>query len=295
MHQPGTTNIRALRTSAILIFIYFFFEIAIALYTGSLALLADAGHELSTFAAISVSLLAIKLAARKPTEVRTYGFLRIEAIAAFFNGLLLLAMAVFILIRGFNRLLNPVEVPSLPMYIMGFGGIGLEVASLIIMFKGQKENINIRGSYWHVINAFLGSISVIVAAAFISFGKIFVADSWAGIIFAFILIYAAYGIIRDSFNILIDKTPKDIDLLNIDSDLLSINGVIGSHHFHTRTITSGVTTFSGHLVIDDYAKSEDILNKAKDILDKKYMFSLSTIQLEGKELAETDLKKLEYK
>lgn len=295
MHQPGTTNIRALRTSAILIFIYFFFEIAIALYTGSLALLADAGHELSTFAAISVSLLAIKLAARKPTEVRTYGFLRIEAIAAFFNGLLLLAMAVFILIRGFNRLLNPVEVPSLPMYIMGFGGIGLEVASLIIMFKGQKENINIRGSYWHVINAFLGSISVIVAAAFISFGKIFVADSWAGIIFAFILIYAAYGIIRDSFNILIDKTPKDIDLLNIDSDLLSINGVIGSHHFHTRTITSGVTTFSGHLVIDDYAKSEDILNKAKDILDKKYKFSLSTIQLEGKELAETDLKKLEYK
>lgn len=295
MHQPGTTNIRALRTSAILIFIYFFFEISIALYTGSLALLADAGHELSTFAAISVSLLAIQLAARKPSKERTYGFLRIEAIAAFFNGLLLLAMAALILIRGFNRLLNPVEVPSLPMYIMGFGGIGLEIASLIIMFKGQKENINIRGSFWHVINAFFGSIAVIVAAAFISFGKIFVADSWAGIIFAFILIYAAYGILRDSFNILIDKTPKDIDLLTIDSDLLSINGVIDSHHFHTRTITSGVTTFSGHLVIDDYAKSEYILNKAKDILDKKYMFSLSTIQLEGKELAETDLKKLEYK
>lgn len=294
-HPAAATNIRALRISAVLIFIYFFFEIAIALYTGSLALLADAGHELSTFAAISISLLAVRLAARKPTEEKTYGFLRVETIAAFFNGLLLLAMAVFILIRGFIRLFDPVEIPSLPMYVMAIGGIGLEIASLFIMYRGQKESLNIRGSFWHVINAFLGSIAVIIAALFISFGKIYVADSWAGIIFAFILIYGAYGILRDSFNILVDVTPKGIDLPSIESDLLAITGVIGSHHFHARTVTSGVTVFTGHLVINDFGKAEEILKQAKDILDRKYKFSLSTVQLEKKDLAEADLKKLEYR
>lgn len=294
-HHGLSTNIRALRASAVLILIYFIFEVSIAVYTGSLALLADAGHELSTFAAISISLLAVQLAARKPTEKRTFGFLRIETIAAFFNGLLLLAMAVFILTRGFMRLFNPVEIPSLPMFIMAFGGIGLEIASLIIMFKGQKESLNIRGSFWHVINAFLGSIAVIVAAIFIQLGRIYIADSWAGIIFAFILIYGAYGILKDSFNILIDVTPKDIDLFSVERDLLSIPGVTGSHHFHARTITSGVITFSGHLVIADFDKSEAILIQAKEILDKKYMFSLSTVQLEDEKIAEADLKKLEYK
>jgi len=161
-HHGVSTNIRALRISAVLILIYFVLEIAVALSTGSLALLADAGHELSTFLAIGVSLLAMQLATRRPTTKITFGLLRVEILAALFNGVLLLAMAAFI-IRGIERLQNPMEVPSLPMFIMAVGGIGLEIASLFIMYKGQKESLNIRGSFWHVMNAFLGSIAVMVA------------------------------------------------------------------------------------------------------------------------------------
>lgn len=294
-HHGVTTNTKALKISAVLILIYFVFEITIALSTGSLALLADAGHELSTFLALSVSLLAMRLATQKPTQRKTFGLLRIEILAALFNGVLLLGMAGFILIRGIERLQNPMEVPSLPMFIMAFGGIGLEIASLFIMYKGQKESLNIRGSFWHVMNAFLGSVAVIIAAAFIQFWQIYVADAWAGILFAFILIWAAYGILKDSFFILIDATPKYIDLYQIERALLRIPGVVGTHHLHARTLTGHITTFSGHVVVEDLKNAEKILTQAKRVLNKKYKFALSTVQIEDKKLAESDMPELEYK
>src|SRR5215204_5764861 len=293
-HHGVSTNIRALRISAALILIYFVFEIAIALSTGSLALLADAGHELSTFLAISVTLIAMQLATRRPTAQKTFGLLRVEILAALFNGVLLLAMAGFIIVRGIERLQNPMEVPSLPMFIMAVGGIGLEIASLSIMYKGQKESLNIRGSFWHVMNAFLGSIAVIIAATFISLWEIYVADAWAGILFAVILTWAAYGIVRDSFMILVDTTPKEIDLVQVERELLAIPGVVNAHHFHARTIAGHIKTFNGHLVVRDFRDAESVLRKAKQILDEKYKFSLSTIQIENEGLAEADARELEY-
>lgn len=293
-HHGVSTNIKALRISALLILVYFVFEIAIALWTGSLSLLADAGHELSTFLAISVSLLAMGLATRKPTPKKTFGLFRIEILSALFNGVLLLAMAGFIIIHGLNRLQNPMEVPALPMFVMAIGGIGLEIASLVIMYKGQKESLNIRGSFWHVMNAFLGSIAVIIAAIFIQFWQIYDADAWAGILFAFILTWAAYGIIKDSFLILVDATPKEVDLEKIEKELLAIPGVTRTHHLHARIIASHINTFSGHLVTKDLNASEKILQKAKQILDEKYKFSLSTIQIENEKLSESDIEQLEY-
>lgn len=294
-HHGITTNIKALKISAVLILIYFVFEITVALYSGSLALLADAGHELSTFIAIGISLVAIQLTTNPPTPKKTFGFFRAEILAALLNGFLLLGMAIFIIIRGVDRLLNPMEVSSIPMFIMAIGGIGLEIISLIIMYRGQKESLNIRGSFWHVINAFLGSIAVIIAAVFIFFWQIYSADAWAGIIFALILIYASYGIIKDSINILLDSSPKDISLIQVAENLLRIPGVLGTHHFHARTLTGHIKIFSGHLIVSDLKQSEKILTEAKQILDSKYDFALSTIQLENKKLSEADLKDLEYK
>ncbi len=289
------TNVRALKISAVLILAYFVAEITIAIINGSLALFADAAHELSTAVAITISLVAIRIAASEPTPKRTYGFLRVETMAALLNGIILLGMAVFIIVRGVDRIIDPVEVNALPMYIMAFGGIGLEIASLVLMYRGQKESLNIRGSFWHVMNAFLGSLAVIIAAAFISFGKIYSADAWAGIVFAVVLIWAAFGIIRDAFNILVDATPKDIDLVAVDNDLSGIRGVLGVHHIHVRTISGNIRTFSAHIVVEDMKESERILTEAKKILDTEYKFSLSTVQIENQELRESDPGELEFK
>lgn len=287
-HHIATTSTKALKISAVLIFTYFIFEIIVALTTGSLSLLADAGHEFSTFIAIGMSLLAIRLAKTPPTAARTFGLLRAEVLAALANGLLLLTMAVFIIIQGVERINHPVEVPSLPMFSMAIGGIGLEIASLAIMYRGQREDLNIRGSFWHVVNAFLGSLAVIIAAIFIQLGQIYAADAWAGILFAIILTYAAYGIIRDAVRILLDTTPPDLDLEKLVSELKALPGVIEVHHVHARTLTSHIRIFSCHLVIKDMAHGTTILKKAKEITDRKYQFSLSTLQLEEKALAEAN-------
>lgn len=294
-HHEVTTNLKALKISAVLTFAFFFVEIIVALLTGSLSLLADAAHELSTVVAISISLIAGRLALSKPTLKRTYGLLRAETLAAFINGLLLLGMALFIIVNGINRLFNPVEMEAAPMLAVALGGIGLDIASLLILYKGQKGNLNMRGSFWHVMNDFLGTLAVIIAALFIQFGQIYSVDTWAGLIFASILIYAAYGIIKDSFTILVDAAPTDINLTAVEKDLLGIDGVLETHHLHARTITGHIQTFSGHLVVKDMKQSEDILSQAKQILNKKYQFALSTVQVENEKLSEEDIKELEYR
>lgn len=290
----GSTNVKGLKISAVLLFVYFIAEITVALVTGSLSLLADAAHELSTVVAISVSLIAIRLTHAKPNARRTFGFRRAETFAALINGLLLLAMAGFIIFRGIDRLSNPVEMNAAPMFVMAIGGIGLEIASLFIMYKGQKDNLNIRGAFWHVMNAFLGSIAVIIAAIFISVGQVYEADTWAGLIFAIILIYAAYGIIRDAVRILFDMTPIGKDIVKIEQDLISIKGVADTHHLHARTVGGGIESFSGHLLVTDMKQSGHILNEAKQILEKKYGFNISTIQIEDSSLEENDPKAIEY-
>lgn len=293
-HAIHSTNYRALRISAILIFIYFFIEVFVAIKTGSLSLLADAAHEFSTVIAITISLVAVWLADKKATPKRTYGYQRAEILAALINGVLLLGMAIFIIVRGVQRLYTPVEMSSLPMFAMAIGGIGLEIASLIIMYKGQKESLNMKGSYWHIMNAFLGSIAVIIAAIFIAVANYYQADTWAGIIFALILIYAAYGIIKDSLNILLDKAPDKVDVLEIEKELLTIPGVVSVHHLHSRTVSSNITSFSAHMVVGNLANSEQILENAKQILEKQHGFSLTTLQLEDKNTIEADPRRLEY-
>lgn len=290
----GSTNVRGLKISAVLLLTYFIAEITVALVTGSLSLLADAAHELSTVVAIGVSLVAIRLTHARPTAKRTFGFRKAETIAALINGLLLLAMAGFIIVRGIDRLSNPIEMEAAPMFAMAIGGIGLEIASLFIMYKGQKDNLNIRGAFWHVMNAFLGSIAVIIAAVFISVGQIYEADTWAGLLFAIILIYAAYGIIRDAVRILFDMTPASKDILKIEQELTAIKGVEDTHHLHARTVGGGIETFSGHLITNDMKQSDRILKEAKEILEAKYGFSLSTVQIEDSRLQEKDPREIEY-
>lgn len=294
MDHGSGAHPRGLKISAVLIFVYFFAEITVALVTGSLSLLADAAHELSTVVAITISLVAMRLAASPPTARRTFGLLRAEALAALFNGVLLIGMAGFIVVRGISRLADPVEMSAGPMFAMALGGIGLEIASLAIMYRGQKEDLNIRASFWHVMNAFLGSVAVIIAATFIAVADIYEADTWAGLVFAVVLLVAAFGIVRDALRILVDAAPRDHDVEAIRTSLLAIPGVRSAHHLHARTVTGQITTFGAHLVVDAGVDQQQILDVAKETLDRDHGFSLSTIQIETGTTTENDPAALEY-
>ena len=162
------------------------------------------------------------------------------------------------------------------------------------MYRGQQDDLNIRASFWHVMNAFLGSLAVIIAASFIAVAQIYEADTWAGMVFALVLLWAAYGIVRDALRVLIDATPSDTDLVAVSAALSAIPGVRSTHHVHSRVVTGKLRTFSGHLVIDETGDPIAILQQAKELLDTTYGFSLSTIQIEAAGLTEANPGAIEY-
>lgn len=252
----------------------------LGIYSGSVAVISDAFHTFSAVGGILLALIAGRIAMRPPDKYKTFGSLRAEIIGALLNGFFLLIMAIFVLSMGYMRLKNPIELPIAPMLIAAFGGLVTEAISIKLLFSGQKHNLNIKGAYWHVMQTFVGSIIIIIVAVVIKFTGFLAIDPILGMLFGLVLFYASLGIIKDSFNILLESVPKNVDVNKIKESLQSIEGVRDVHHIHAWMLTSGKNIFSAHIQIDDIMKSKHILTKAHEILKEKYKFYFSTVQLE---------------
>lgn len=279
---------KGLKIASILTGIYFVIEMGLGIYTGSIAVISDAFHTFSAVGGVLLALFAGRLAEKPAGPERTFGYLRAEIIGSLLNGFFLLGMALLILWMGYNRLRNPIELPTLPMLIAAGGGLVTEITSIYYLYKGEEMSLNVRGAFWHILQTFVGSLIIIVAAVVIRFTGFLEVDPLLGMLFGVVLIYASYGIVRDSLNVLMEMVPDDIDMKKIATDLERINGVIDVHHIHAWTLTSGVYIFSGHLLIEDFMKGQEILEKAHDILKKNYMFYFSTLQLEKERVASSE-------
>jgi cobalt-zinc-cadmium efflux system protein len=273
-------NIRALKITSWLTGIYFFIELGLGIYSGSVAVTSDAFHTFSAVGGVLLALVAGKIAMHPSDKYRTFGSLRAEIIGALLNGFFLLTMAIFVLYMGYMRLKNPIELPIIPMLIAAFGGLATEAISIKLLYSGQKENLNLKGAFWHILQTLVGSIIILVAAVVIKFTGFYKIDPILGILFGIVLFYASWGIIRDSFSILLEAVPKNVDVDKIRKSLESIEGVKNVHHIHAWMLTSGKNIFSAHLLVDDVSQSERILKEAHRILKEDYKFYFSTIQIE---------------
>ena len=275
-------NVRALRIAAWLTGIYFIIELGLGIYSGSIAVLSDAFHTFSAVGGVVLAIVAGRIALRPADKDRSYGSFRAEIVGALFNGLFLFLMALFILYMGFMRFFNPVELLIVPMFVAAFGGLVTEVIAMKLLFSGQKGNLNMRGAFWHVVQTFVGSLIIIVAAVVVYFTGFVLIDSILGMLFGLVLFWASYGIIRDALNILLEGVPKDIDLVEVAEAVRGVKGVKGIHHVHAWVLTSGKNIFSAHVLIKDVAKSQEILGKVQKMLKKRFGFYFSTVQLEEK-------------
>ena len=174
-----------------------------------------------------------------------------------------------------------------PMLVAAFGGLITEFISIKLLYSGQKGDLNLKGAFWHVMQTFVGSLIVIIAAVVIYFTDFLAIDPLLGMAFGAVLVYASIGIIRDSFRILLETVPKNIDLEQVKISLQKIPGVQGIHHMHAWTITSGVNIFSTHIQTNDLTKTQDILRESTKILKERFDFYFSTVQIE-KECLEMD-------
>jgi len=280
-HLPSSG--RALAISAWLTGTYFLIELAVGLWTGSVAVISDAFHTFSAVGGVLVALVAARLARRPADERRSFGWYRAELIGALANGAFLLGMALLVIVMGFMRLGNPVELATGPMLWVAAGGLFTEFISLGLLFRQQSSDLNIKGAFWHIIQTFVGSLVIIVAALVIHFTGFLAIDPILGIAFGFVLLWASWGILRDSAHLLMDGTPAGISLAEIAAALEKLPGVADVHHIHGWALTSGKYVFSAHLLVAPGvpdAGRERTLQQAHALLKERFGFHFATLQLE---------------
>jgi cobalt-zinc-cadmium efflux system protein len=255
-----------------------------AVLSGSLALLADAGHMLSDAAGVSIALLAAWIAARPASNQRTYGYQRAEVLAALANALVLIVIAVVIVTEAITRLSTTPAVRTDVMLSAAALGAVANLVSLLILRGAQKESLNVRGAYLEVLGDLLGSMAVIAAGIVILVTGYQAADTVASIVIAFMIVPRAWHLLRDVVDVLLEASPKGVDVKLIREHILAVDGVVSVHDIHIWTITSGVPVFSAHVVVEDDALSasgaDRVLDKLVTCLGSHFDTEHCTFQLE---------------
>jgi cobalt-zinc-cadmium efflux system protein len=272
-----TSNKKALLSSFILIAAFMVVEVIGGILTNSLALLSDAGHMLSDAAALGLSFFAIKLGEKQVSQEKTYGYKRFEIIAAALNGLTLIIISLYIFYEAFQRFFAPPEVQSTGMLMISVTGLVVNIIAAWILMSGDKDdNLNVRSDM-------LGSVGAIVAALLIMFFGWTIADPIASVIVAMLIIISGFRVTRDSFHILMEGAPTQIDIQQVKVALSKIPLVKEVHDLHIWTITSGYPVLSCHITIVDEAIHDEVLAHSQKILHDEFHIEHSTIQVEKAE------------
>ena len=248
-HGMASGDAKALKVSGWLTGVYFVIELGIGLWTGSVAVLSDAFHTFSAVGGVLVALVAGHYASRPASQNASFGLIRAEIVGALINGFFLLGMAGLVLWMGAMRLMHPQEVPPGPMLLAAAGGLVTEAIALGMMYSRQKGNLNMKGAFWHIVQTFVGSLLIIVAAAVIYFTGFNRIDPILGMAFGLVLVWASWGIIRESLRILLDTVPRDLDLKAVACDVAGLPGVRNVHHAHAWALTTGKNIVSMHVLV----------------------------------------------
>ena len=284
-HSAGSfhgmdADAKVLKITGWLTGVYFVIELILGFYSGSVAVISDAFHTFSAVGGILIAFIANKIAKRKATKEATFGFKRAEIIGALLNGVFLFAMALYVMYMGYMRLGKSFELPTGIMLLAALGGLITEVISFKLIYSKQKGNLNMQGAFWHIMQTFVGSILIIIAALVIKFTGYTDIDPILGMAFGVVLLWASYKMIKDVLDILMQTVPKEIDIDAIKKSLQQIDGVKSIKHPHAWTLTSNKNIFSAHLQVADIQKSDTILKEATALLKEKFKFYFSTIQIE---------------
>jgi cobalt-zinc-cadmium efflux system protein len=283
-HDHGNThsagNRRRLALTLVLAAVYMLAEAVGGWLTGSLALLADAGHMLSDAAALGLSLFAIWIAQRPPTPRRTWGYYRTEILAALANGATLVAISVWVVVEAVERFRNPPEVDAPVMMAIAVGGLAVNLTGLAILSGGRNESLNVRGAWLHVLTDALGSVQAIAAGALIwTYGWLW-ADPVASVLISLLVVYSAWHLLKETLGVLMEGTPAHINLDEVRNALSDLPGVCGVHDLHVWTITSGMEALSAHLVVVEKTSTALLLQQVQSSLHDRFGIHHTTVQIE---------------
>jgi cobalt-zinc-cadmium efflux system protein len=249
-HQSGSHRGRLLVAFSIT-FTILIAEVIGAVVSGSLALLADAGHMLTDAAGLLIAWVAAVLTERPATDRRTWGFRRAEVLAATFQAALLLAVGGYVLVNGIARLFDPPEVHSGAMLVFGIIGLVGNIISMFVLLGGRSRNLNMRAAFLEVLNDALGSVAVLLAALIIATTGWLRADAVVSIVIGLLIVPRTVRLLRETISVLLETTPKGLDLQAVRAHLLEVAHVRAVHDLHATQIATGLPILTAHVVIDD--------------------------------------------
>ena len=303
------TKIKKLKTVFVLVSFYFVVESIAGYYTGSLALLADAGHMLTDTFGIGLALFAAVYSKRTATPKHTYGFYRTEILASLVNGLIVLLISCLIFYEGYRRLFSPPEIQSISMLFVGVVGLVVNIVGILIIKDihihhessnnvseknhhiidvkseskiqdGGAEDLNIQGAKLELLSDTIGSAAIIAVGIITALTNFWLADPIISLGLAFFIIPRAWSLLKRSVLILMEGTPPNLPFEEIKKAIMQVKGVTGLFDLHIWSITSGMYALSAHVVIIDLTRSNKILQEINSILEKRFGITHTTIQIE---------------
>lgn len=263
-------------------------EVVGGLWTGSLALLADAAHMLTDAGGLGLALLAVRFAERAATPQKTYGYVRTEVLSALANAVVLLLLTVYILYEAYQRFLDPPAITPGPMLVVAVVGLLVNLVSMRLLSAGSSESLNVKGAYFEALSDMLGSLGVIVAALVVTFTGWTLADPIIGAGIGLFIVPRTWILLRQTIHILLEGTPPEVDLSLLEAKLREIPNVTNVHDIHVWTISSGLDAMSGHLVVSDPMTMQRALADAKSILKESFSITHTTIQIEDESFREVE-------
>ncbi len=264
-------------------------EVAGGLISGSLALLADAGHMLTDSAALALSWYAFRVSRRPSTPRHSYGQHRFQVLAALVNGGVLIGITLWIAVEAVRRLFAPVEVLGGPMLVVAVLGLGANIAAFAILQGGDRRNLNVRGAVLHILGDLLGSVAAIAAAVVILTTGWTPIDPILSLLVALLIARSAWALIGETWHVLMEATPPDRDVATLRADLArSVDGVLDVHHVHLWSLTPEKPLITLHANIAPDADHDLVLHRLQHVLAVRYRLSHATIQLERSRCADDD-------
>ena len=277
---PRDANRKRLALTLGLVLLYMGAEIVGGLLTNSLALLADAGHMFSDAAALGLALFAIWFARRPASSSHTFGYYRTEILAALANGASLVAISIYIFVEAAQRFRSPPEVEGGLMMVIAAGGLVVNLAGLFILRGGRDESLNVRGAWLHVFTDMLGSVQALVAGGLIWLFDWNWADPVASVLIGLLVIYSSWELLKESVAVLMQRAPGRIDVDELRSAILGLEGVLEVDDLHAWTVTSGMESMSAHVTIRDGRDPLVDLRTVRQLVHDRFGIDHVTIQVE---------------
>ena len=258
------------------------FEAVAGIFGNSLALLTDAGHNLTDVIALGLSWFAIRLTAQPANARKTYGYHRAGILAAVINSTTLILIAVGVFYEAYQRFQAPAEVNSGILIGVGIIAVIINLATALLVHRGSESDLNLRATFVHLMGDVFSTVGAVIAGILIYFTKANWLDPLVSVLIGVLILYNAWGILRDAMDILLEATPRDVDIKTMVDDLAGIKGVLGVHDLHVWSLTQNLRTMSAHILTADISISAgaDIQRGVNEILFQKYNIQHATLQLE---------------